>query len=105
MFSAHSVMRSEWHEIYLNSATRNRKFTRGTNFFHRHTTYHLRAGLTAASLTELQLSFIAKTPKLQKKNVKMNLRVNLRQLNAEQCEYDGVSSHIPEPCIALPKMI
>lgn len=67
MFSAQSVMRGEWHEIYLNSATRNRKLTRGTNFFHRHTTYHLRAGLTAASLTELQLSFIAKTQKLQKK--------------------------------------
>lgn len=105
MFSAQSVKRTQWHEIYLNSATRNRKLTRGTDFHHGCPTYHLRAGLTAAVLTELQLSFMAKTPKLQKKNVKMNLRVNLQDLNAEQCESEGVSSHIPDPSTAFPKMI
>lgn len=78
MFSAQSVMRIKCHEIYLNSVTRNRNLTRGTNFLHGCTTYHLRAGLTAASLTELQLSFTAKTLKLQRKNMKIYLQVNLR---------------------------
>lgn len=85
MFSAQSVMRIKCHEIYLNSVTRNRNLTRGTNFLHGRTTYQLRAGLTAVSLTELQLSltelqlsFTAKTLKLQKKNLKMYLQVNLR---------------------------
>lgn len=86
MFSAQSVMRIERHEIYLNSPTRNRKLTEGTGFLHWRPTYHLHAALTAASLIEPQLSFITKTLTLQKKRVKMNLWVHLRQLNVEQCE-------------------
>lgn len=94
MFSAQSVMRIERHEIYLNSPTRNRKLTEGTGFLHWQETYHLRAGLTAASLIEPQLSFRTKILTLQKKCVKMNLWVHLRQLNVEQSE--GIYSHIPK---------